>query len=244
MARFITIFVFLIIPLHCKAQQVSVGLEIFPPFLNEDGTGLTVDMLREIELLSDLKFDVRVMTYGRAKSELKNGRLDIAGHTPKNLETQSFYQYAQELNWQIDTRSDLFTFDPKHFNINAVGRKRIGTPIGNAAFFAEQLGIDESRFIEVSTLPQLVDMLLKRRIDVLLFERVSVMTNLKEKQVKGVLYKSIGVIPASIAVARSEKGDKLRQKLEYYIAKLDREKIFSGYLNLLALPESGIVPIE
>jgi len=244
MTRLITIFVLLLLPWYSNSQEVSVGLEIFPPFLNEDGTGLTVDMLREIEQISDLKFDVRVMTYARAKSELHNGRLDIAGHTPKNLETQSFYQYAQELDWQIETRSDFFTFNPKFFNINEVAQKRIGTPTGNAAFFAEQLGIDESRFIEVSTLPQLVDMLLKRRIDVLLFERVSVMTILREKQVKGVHYKSIGVIPASIAVAKNEKGDKLRQQLDDYIAQLDRENIFSGYLNLLVLPESGVVPIE
>mgnify|MGYP000228418302 CR=1 FL=1 len=85
----------------CAAQNVTVGMEPFPPFITEQVTGYSVDMLRAIEKISDLKFDIEIMTYARAKHELEFNRLDIAGHTPKELETKGFYRYAQELDWHI-----------------------------------------------------------------------------------------------------------------------------------------------
>lgn len=223
-----------------KAQEVIVALEPFPPFVDENAQGLSIDMLREIEKYSDLSFKVLIMTYARAKHELKHHRIDIAGHTPKNLETEAFYKYAAELEWQIQTTSDLFSFDPAHLEISNIKPKRIGTTTGNAVFLAEQLGVDSSLFVEVRTLEQLVDIFIKGRIDVLLFERASVMTLLNEKSVYGVHYKSVGIIPASMAVHGGEKGRNLKIKMDNVIKTLDLDSIFSGYLHYIHLPTDGI----
>jgi len=226
----------------CMAQNVTVGMEPFPPFITAQATGYSVDMLRAIEKISELKFDIKLMTYARAKHQLEFNQIDIAGHTPKELETDAFYQYAQELDWHVSTKSDLFSFDKKYFNFDNLQRGRIGTTLGNADFFSEKAGIERSKFIETSTLDQLISLLLTRRIDVLIFERVSVMSLLQEKNSQDVYYKTIGEVPASIAVSNNSKGKKLKEKLDSLIDKLDQDKIFSGYLKYSRLPDSGVVP--
>jgi polar amino acid transport system substrate-binding protein len=227
----------------CLAEKINVAMEPFPPFVNAEGTGLTIDMLHAIENISDFEFNIEIMTYARAKHQLKNQRIQIAGHTPKDLETDEFYHYAQELNWRIDTTSDIFTFEREFFDLSRLKKGRIGTTIGNADFFAKQMKIPRDKFIQTATLRQLVDMLVKRRIDVLVFERVSVMTLLQEKKVKGVYYQSIGKVPASIAVYRNSAGKELKDKLDMLIKQLPLNNIFSGYLQYTDLPESGKVPI-
>ncbi len=227
----------------CLAEKINVAMEPFPPFVNAEGTGLTIDMLHAIEKISDLTFDIEIMTYARAKHQLKNQRIQIVGHTPKNLETDEFYLYAQELNWMIDTTSDIFTFERKFFDLSILKKGRIGTTTGNADFFAKQMKIPRDKFIQTATLRQLVDMLLKRRIDVLVFERVSVMTLFQEKKMSGVYYQSIGKVPASFAVYKNSDGEKLKEKLDKLIKQLPLEAIFAGYLQHAHLPESGKVPI-
>lgn len=224
----------------CDTRKIVIAFESFPPFITEDKKGLTVDMLRAIEQKSAFRFDVRLMTYSRAKHELKYGRIDIAGHTPKGLETATFYQYALELDWQIQTTSDLFSFDQQYLNIDHIKPKRIGTTAGNATFFAQQLGVEPDIFVEVRSLQQLVDMLIKGRIDVLLFERSSVMTLLAEKDIYGIHYQSIGLIPASIAVSKNQEGMDLKKELDEVIKTLDLDKIFSGYLQYIYLPSKGV----
>lgn len=225
-----------------ERQTVTVGLEPFPPFINGDGNGLTVDMFREIERVTDLKFDVNIMTYARAKYQLSRQKLTIAGHTPKNLESDDFYQYAIELDWQIDTTSDLFVFDKKYFDLSSVETGRIGTTTGNAGFFSKLLAIEASRFTEVKELNHLVSMFVSGRLDVMLFERASVMTLLQQRKVHGVYYKSIGQVPASIAVANTEQGKQLKAKLDKAIRQLDTKKIFASYLIYAQLPDTGKVP--
>ncbi|MFT5756132.1 MAG: polar amino acid transport system substrate-binding protein [Alteromonadaceae bacterium] len=228
----------------CSAQNITVGMEPFPPFITAQATGYSVDMLRSIEKISDLKFDIIMMTYARAKHELEFNRIDIAGPTPKKLETTAFYQYAQELDWQVSTKSDLFSLDKKYFNSDNLQQGRIGTTLGNADFFADKTGIARSKFIETSTLNQLVSLLLKGRIDVLIFERVSVMSLLQAQSAQQkVYYQSIGEVAVSIAVAKNEAGNKLKTKLDRLIKQIDQDSIFSSYLKYSHLPDSGTVPI-
>lgn len=235
-------FVSLVIVPKLLAQTLTVGLEPFPPFVDRHGKGLTINMFHEIEKISTFRFDVKMMTYARAKHELSQGRLTIAGHTPKALETESFYQYAQDLNWQINTTSDLFAFDPQFLTVQNIKSGRIGTTLGNAHFFADILGIEKERFVEVKELGHLISLFKRGRVDVMLFERASVMTLLQQRKIENVYYKSIGNIPASIAVAKTPAGDKLKAQLDQLITLLDTDKIFSSYLKYSRLPEAGKVP--
>jgi len=225
-----------------QPQEIFVGMEPFPPFINKKGMGYTIDMFKEIEKISNLKFNVSIMTYARAKKELKLNRIDIAGHTPKDLETSSFYQYAQELEWQLITHSDYFFLDKKYFELSSLKSNHIGTTIGNAKFFAEQTGIELDMFVEVSSLEQLVKMLLAGRIQVIIFERVSVMTTLMKLNKDKVFYRTAGMIPASIAVQNNEKGRLLKEKLDQLILTLDQDRIFGNYLEYMTMPDEGIVP--
>ncbi len=224
------------------SQEIFVGMESFPPFINKNGVGYTVNMFKEIEKISNFKFNISIMTYARAKKELQLNRIDIAGHTPKGLETSSFYQYAQELEWQLVTHSDYFSLDKKYFELSSLKSNRIGTTTGNAKFFAEQTGIDLDLFIEVSSLEQLVKMLVADRIQVIIFERVSVMTTLAKLKINNVFYRTAGMIPASIAVQNNEKGRLLKEKLDQLILTLDQDRIFGNYLEYTTMPDEGIVP--
>ena len=218
-------------------------MEPFPPFVNAQGNGLTIDMLHAIEDISDLEFNIEIMTYARAKHQLKNNRIDIIGHTPKDLETPSFYQYAQELDWIVNTTSDIFVFDRQYFDLAKLKSGRIGTTLGNADFLAKQMNIPRDKFIQTATMRQLIDMFVKRRIDVLVFERVSVMTLLQELKITGVYYQSIGKVPASLGVYKNSSGDELKKKLDGLIKQLPLDEIFSGYLKYTILPDKGKVPI-
>ena len=111
--------------LNCYAERLVIAFEPFPPFINEDGEGLTANMLREIEAISNFTFDIKIMTYARAKHELEHQRIDIAGHTPKDIETAEFYQYAIELDWQIKTTSDLFSLEAKHISLEQIKHQKI-----------------------------------------------------------------------------------------------------------------------
>lgn len=225
------------------AEEISIGVEPFPPFVDASGEGLTIDLLREIEKITNLSFDVKVMTYARAKHELKVNRLDIAGHTPKDLESEDFYQYALELDWSFDTTSDLFTFDAKFLEVSNILPGRIGTTRGNAVYLAGLIGLTEEHFVEIGTLPRLVDMLISGRIDVIFFERASVMSLLQQRQIQSVYYQSAAHIPASIAVANNEQGKVLKGKMDQAINKINIDKLFASYLKFYRLPDKGIMPI-
>lgn len=218
-------------------------MEPFPPFVDKEGQGYSVNMLKAIEEISDLRFDISIMTYARAKHGLKYKNLEIAGHTPRGLETPSFYQYGLDLDWEIETTSDLFSFDIRHFDLAIMAKKRIGTTLGNADFFAEEIGLPADYFIEVASLNQLVDMFIGGRIDVLLFERASVMTLLQERNIDKVYYQTIGMVPASIGVRNDEEGKQLKKKLDELINQLDHKAIFGDYLKFSKLPDSGMVPL-
>ena len=87
---------------HTIAQELIFGIEPFPPIFTENGQGLGADLLKKIQKNSDLNFQIRIMTYARAKKELKNDRIDAIGLIPKGLETKEFYQYALELDWYFN----------------------------------------------------------------------------------------------------------------------------------------------
>ncbi|OQX28387.1 MAG: hypothetical protein BWK80_00425 [Desulfobacteraceae bacterium IS3] len=65
----------LILSQPCSAQTVKTGVEPFPPLIVDKNTGYTIDLLKAIEAVSDLKFDIRIMSYTRAKYDLKRSQL-------------------------------------------------------------------------------------------------------------------------------------------------------------------------
>ncbi|PKG96675.1 hypothetical protein [Paraglaciecola sp. MB-3u-78] len=73
------------------SKEIDVGFEPFPPLINEDGSGLVVDMLNTLAASKNLHFNFHIITYGRAKKDLQSERLKLIGLTPYQLETQELF---------------------------------------------------------------------------------------------------------------------------------------------------------
>jgi len=236
--------------------EILVGLEPLPPLVNEDGTGFVINMLNALQDDSSLNFNYQIMTYARAKRELKSQRIDMIGLTPKNSETQDFYQYAQELTWQVNATVDLYSTSPEHFDLTKLPEHSIGTLIGNADFFAEIAGVPREKFIEVSNLDQLIMMMARGRIKTIIFERVAMMSTIHDlkndlvtkvpaelsssKHPQKIYYRIFKKMAASIAVANNKKGKMLKQQLDKLLAN-NTNQYFSQTAPFARLPDTGIV---
>lgn len=234
---------FFMFPLWACAETVKVGLEPMPPLINKDGTGYTVELFQAIEAISDIQFDIKVMVYTRAKLELKSGRIDLIAHTPYQLETVDFYEYAQDIDWYIETRADLYTHDKENFK--NIEHLTIGIPRGNKEFVSQLLGISVANFYE-GTLTNLLQMLERKRIDAFWFERASTMTTIQALHIEPVYYIRMpqDMISAGIAVRKDQRGARLKNKLDTLIKHIDHKRIFQKYLLYLKLPDTGIVTLD
>ena len=229
---------------HSYSEEIDVGFEPFPPLINEDGSGLVIDMLNSKSVGSDIHFNFTIMTYGRAKKDLESKRLTLIGLTPFQLETKEFYQYGVEVNWHINTHVDFFSLDKRYFDIEQLPNGSIGTPIGNAEFFSEIVGVPAIKFVEVSSLEQLVKMLALGRLKVILFERVSTMSTIKKFEIANVYYKKMGIVPASMAVSNTAKGLLLKSQLDKLLLNDENNEYFGKFINYTSMNDSGEVSIE
>jgi polar amino acid transport system substrate-binding protein len=254
----ITFFLFSLSSFKLSANHtdITVGLEPFPPLVNEDGSGFVINMLNGLQENSTLNFNFQIMTYARAKKELKSHRIDMVGLTPKDSETQKFYQYAQELVWHFDTTVDLYSTSPANFKLDGLPNQSIGTLIGNADFFGELAGIPREKFIEVSSLSQLVMMMARGRIKVILFERVAMMSTINELQndlhskvpsafnspesPQKIYYKKFKIIAASLAVAKNEAGNRLKKQLDDAL-NTNTSQYFKTIAPYAKLPDTGVI---
>lgn len=237
----VIIYVFISCSQQSYAQEIDVGFESFPPLINEDGSGLVIDMLTALTADQELHFNFHIMNYARAKNDLASGELKLIGLTPFQLETQKFYQYGLELNWHINTRVDFFSLNKSHFNVEQLPDSSIGTLVGNADFFSEIINVPVSKFIEVSSLEQLAKMLALGRLKVILFERASTMSTIKALNIENIYYKNVGIVPASLAVSKTAIGIKLKEKLDKLLANLDNNEFFSEFIDYTSMDDSGQV---
>ncbi len=200
--------------------------------------------LEEVEKISDLKFNIKIMPYNRAKNELKKGKTELMGHTPHRSETKDFYEYGQELNWSVLTKIDVYSVKKGNVGIDKYKTLSIiGTPRGNKEFLSGVLGIPLEQFYE-GNLENLLGMLEKGRIDALLFERASTQTSIKKIKMKNVYYAEVMDVAASFAVQKTPQGTILMKKLDDLINKSSQTKIFKDYLEFVTLPKNGIVSIS
>lgn len=223
------------------SQEITVGIEPFPPLINDDGSGLVINFLSGLSDTTDLNFNFQLMTYARAKKDLQSERLQLIGLTPFQLETQNFYEFGVELDWHIDTCVDFFSLNKSYFNVEELPEASIGTLLGNAEFFAEIIDVSVDKFVEVSSLEQLVKMLALGRLKVILFERASTMTAIKASGIKDIYYKNMGIVPASLAVPNTPMGLKLKAQLDLLLLNLDNEQFFSEFIHYTSMENSGQV---
>jgi len=227
-----------------KAEEIIVGLEPFPPLINEDGTGYVISLLKGLSLQSNYTFNIKIMTYARAKVELRKSQIDLIGLTPKNIETIDFYQYADELQWSISTTLDIFSTSNQFKKFELLKGELIGTLIGNADFFAQQFNIPSENLIEVRSLEQLAKMLVAGRIDYVIFERLAMMTTIKKLAINNIYHQKLKTLPASLAVSKTLKGQALKVKLDSLLANIDEEEYLAQYHKLNNIKQSGKVLLK
>ena len=239
-ARYCTLLLLLVISATAAAEEIRVRLEPFPPLILENGGGPVVAMLKEAAAGQDLNLDIRTVSYSRARYQLRNGEADLIGLVPLERETPDFYDYARELNWHVEARADLFSHSPALLEGEGWREHRIGTPWGNAAFFSDMTGLSVDRFVE-SSLPSLARMLRSQRIDLLLFARMSTMETMADLGLEGIHYRNLYEIPAGFAVADTERGQSLAQRLDALLAAPGELTGFEDYVDYTELPSRGVV---
>ncbi|MBN1983515.1 MAG: transporter substrate-binding domain-containing protein, partial [Chitinivibrionales bacterium] len=203
-------------------------------------TGYLIVMLRELEKTTPLKFDIKIKPYSRGKVELREGAIQIVGPTPKNAESKDFYTYAQELDWEIKTCTDIYATNPSNLNLATYKTKRIGTTIGNKEFLSQMFEIPKNNLTE-GELHSLMRLLSNGRLDIVLFERATIMSTIEADKISNVQYKMLSVIPCSIALRKDAQGDNLKKMIDEGIKKLDMNKIYGLYFKYVSMPDSGHV---
>jgi polar amino acid transport system substrate-binding protein len=226
------------------AEKIKVGLELMPPLIISGSEGHTVTLLRRIEEVTGLSFEIAVMPYNRAKAQLANGNIDLMGHTPYSVEERQFYNYALELDWHLPTQVDLYWTHPESHDENFSKLNRIGTQRGNGNFLAARYQLEPDRFFEAD-LPQLVKMLVRNRLDGIIFERASTMSTIRTLDADGIHYRQLDKrIAIGLAVRKSDDGALLKQRLDRAIQEVDVASVYQSYLRYRRLPQRGTVKLK
>lgn len=223
---------------------LSVGLEPFPPLINLDATGLSVTWLRAVAEEAGYRLQIQLMPYSRARLALRMGQVDLIGHTPKGNETPEFYRVAQELDWSVATKLDVFALAAEDLTEERLSASRIGTPLGNANFVSQLTGVPMAQFVEHG-LGQLVRMLQLGRIDAIIFERASVITHLQALPATPVFYRLVAEMPAGFALHNTNT--QLAHALNAAAHRLSESRLpgegyFEAHQAFLELPDKGLVP--
>lgn len=224
------------------AKVYKVGLEPFPPIVNEKSGGLTEELLKKAEAkMKDVKFEFVRAPYKRLKKSLLENDVQLIGHTPYGNEVKSFYKYAEELDWSYPVCAEFVFTNPKFLkDFKSIGK--IGTLVGNKAFLKELKGAQDLEIFEHVSMLSLVKMLETGRIDAIWFPRFVINHYLEQHPVEKVYRRSFPETPLAIglAVRKDEEGKKLRKILEKALEQIDWRREFDSKLkdNLFCVNES------
>lgn len=234
------------LPVQANDNIVQAYIETSNPLVDESGEPLGARILKEIENISTIKFAVTRSTYTRALHDLKAQRADMVLHVP-HIEP-GFEEYGIYLDWSISARADLYAMSPDRFtDLSAIGDKRIATPRGNTEFASHITGIPASKFIEANNFSSLVKMLAAGRVDLIWYERVSIRTQLRKQGIDNVYYYEIPVMGdagrLSIGVQKTPRGQRLKQRLDFLMQKIDMSPLLEPYFRHLQphIPQTGKV---
>lgn len=231
------------------ADTVRVCVELANPLSDARGDPIGIEVLREVEKISDLRFVFTRAPYSRCLFGLRNGNTDLVLHVPY-LAEPGFDSYGIFLNWTVPVKADLVSLDPAWFaKLDALGDGRIGVPRGNLEFAASATGIAPRKFQEITTMASLVKMLALGRIDMIWYDRVSVRQELAAQNVQNAYYYELPIFGkvGSIAVglAKTPRGEALKHKLDALIPRVDVQTLLAPHHRYLQpdLPQTGPIKL-
>lgn len=216
---------------------LQAGLEPAPPLITDQNTGYSVEWLKEVAEAAGFDLTIQIMPYSRAKSALMTGQVDIIGHTPHGLETDAFYTFASELDYSVMVSLDAVSVNEEDIQQHKLDSVYVGTPFGNASFISELLNLTEDRFVE-GTLPNVVNMMLARRINTVVFERAAILSQVQKHQAS-VYYRQVKQISAGFAIRSDNPG--LLARLNDAALQIDSQAIYEDYFEKFDWPDEGFI---
>lgn len=222
------------------AQDITVVLEPFPPFVTADGGGIVPTLLKQIEGETGYTFNIQTMPFSRAKVMIMLGKADVLGIVAKGVEDPALYEKCHDIEWGFMTMSDVYATDPSAFT--SFTGKVVGTPFGNEYLAADVLGIDVAQ-VETAKLGNLFKMLELGRLDLIWFARDASMATIRD--LGGTFHYQTapaGGLKAGLAVPNTPEGTALGQAISKALSNIDMTKEFPEYGALLKLPDTGVYP--
>ncbi len=130
--------------------------ELAPPFLNSDGSGYSIRLLREIEDDVGVEFTVQVVpSFDRAWRSVANGDADIVLHIAQGNEKPEFYGNMIESDWFLPVHPAIYFKDPKKRDLFLKATSgpihellRVGLPMGNVHYGVDRLGLPSGTFLQ------------------------------------------------------------------------------------------------
>lgn len=227
------------------AETIRVALEPMPPLI-ESGfkkaatPGYSVELLKKIEEKLGDTFTFAEAPYNRLKIGLKEDTYDLVGHMPYKAEVKEFYEYAVDIDWNIEVVSDIYVM--KQSDLSTINTLKIGTPRGNKEFAAEVTGVPLKQFYDNGSIESLLQMLYAGRLDAFWFPRATTMPFLK-KSGKKVYYKLFPdhTVPACFSVQNNDKGKALKARVEKALSEIDTDELFEEVLELNRMKPEGVL---
>lgn len=163
----------LLVVVLCFCEQVKfVSGDFYPPFIyrNERGeaVGISIEILKAIEKVSDLRFNVELMPFSKALELVKNGEADMINLIFRTPEREKFFLFSkpvlqvQSLVW---FRKDLNLKDFKDLTAHIVGV--IEGDANEQLLRSKNPNIVFKRFTDFE---QLIQAVKERQIDVFIME--------------------------------------------------------------------------
>jgi len=233
--KLVTFFIFLLIYSQLGFSDQKLLLvgdnNNFPVcFENEDGTiiGIDVDIIKEIAQRIELDIDIKLAPWPRVLFMVKNGkahggfpffvtpeRLEFSSYTKIPLHRSVFMAFAKPGNeFNFEKISDL------HGKVVGINRGFSISPEFDAAVNNGSLnvyGVDE--------IHQLVEMLMKNRIDVIVAKRSTIAGYLKNTGQKltplGAVNKGQGAFLVISKAAKIENKERILQKIDEVMAEME-----------------------
>lgn len=187
-----------------SAEKFVIGLEEAPPLIQRDGKGVLNLILEEIEKKTPYDFTYEYVSYGRAIKMLKSGAVDLIGMTPVGLETDEFYKFAVDVDFNFKTHNYLFTRNELRNYESLNEFKLLGTLPGNEDFIAEAYGLKKSQFI-VGSFEALFKMLEKDRIQGVIFEAITTHYFIRKNNIKDIYSRVAGDVIAGFSMNKKSK---------------------------------------
>ena len=236
--------VFLIVMVSYSLSQeraVNVSLDIFTPFVNQDKSGLTLDLFEEIERNSDLKFNYNFDHYDKVKLNLFQGKADVVGHVPITFGSKPIEKFGQYIDLQIDMIADFYVTDIN--KLNDLSSLTIGTIRGNRQAASSASGLSISQFVVFSDNENMFNNLKKGTIDAIYYERLAIMSSCKELDLTGVYYQQypMDTFQFGFLTGNDEYGKLLKKKLDAIIRKIDINGLLGDREKYFNIPQNGLV---